>query len=494
MARMSVLSAPDRGAGGTPGRSDAATSPLRAGYRRAVPRDWVATADDGAPREPGGRGDGAPREPGGPADDGAPREPDGRGDGAPREPGGPGDGGRGDGGPRGAASAKPADPDPLSALTLAELRCRTSVKWRVYPEDVLPLWVAEMDAAPAEPVVRAVGAAMARGDTGYPAGTAYQEAFAAFAATRWGWRPNPDRMRLVTDVMLGIVEALGVLTRPGDAVVINPPVYPPFEGFPRYAGRTILPVPLGPDLRLDLPALEEAFAGERSGVVPAAYLLCNPHNPTGTTHTAAELAAVARLAREHGVRVIVDEIHGPIELPGAPFVPYLSVPGAEDGVVLTSASKAWSLAGIKAALLVAGDGAAPDLARVPEEASGGVSHLGVIAHVAALRDGVAWLDAVLAGIARNRDLLGRLVAEHLPGVVYHPPQGTYLAWLDCRALDLDVEPARAFLTRGRVAVNPGPSFGPGGEGFVRLNLATSPAIITEAVRRMATVLPGAAGG
>ncbi len=364
------------------------------------------------------------------------------------------------------------------------------MKWRVYPEDVLPLWVAEMDAPLAEPVVRAVTDAMAIGDTGYPRGSGYQEAFAQFATDRWSWSPDPGRMRLVTDVMFGIVEALAVLTAPGDAVVINPPVYPPLAGYPRYAGRTIVQVPLRADLRLDLRGLEEAFAGEIDGVRPAAYLLCNPHNPTGTAHTRTELATVARLGREYGVRVVVDEIHGPVELPGSSFVPYLTVPGSEEGMVLVSASKAWSLAGLKAALLLAGEGAAADLARVPYEASGGASHLGVIAHVAALRDGRGWLDAVLAGVARNRDLLGDLVAEHLPGAVYHPPEATYLAWIDGRGLDLHEEPARAFLDRGRVAVNPGPSFGAGGDGHVRVNLATSPGILREAVRRMGSVLPG----
>jgi len=380
--------------------------------------------------------------------------------------------------------------DPLSAFALPDLRRRTSMKWRVHPDDVLPLWVAEMDAALAEPVIRAVEGAMRLGDTGYPRGSAYQEAFADFAEERWGWRPAVGRMRLVTDVMLGIVEALRVLTRPGDAVVINPPVYPPFAGYTRYAGREVRTVPLGSDLRLDLRALEAAFAGNDDGVRPAAYLLCNPHNPTGTAHTREELAEVARLARSYGVRVVVDEIHGPIELPGAPFVPYLSVPGSEDAMVLTSASKAWSLAGIKAALLIAGDDAAPDLAQVPYEASGGVNHLGVIAHVAALREGGEWLDAVLAGLARNRDLMGSLLAEHVPGAVYHPPQATYLAWVDCRSLDLDVEPAHAFLHAGRVALNAGPTFGEGGGGHVRINLATSPAVLAEAARRMAKALAG----
>jgi cystathionine beta-lyase len=384
---------------------------------------------------------------------------------------------------------RPSLPDPLSAFTVDELRRgRSSMKWRVYPEDVLPLWVAEMDAALAEPVVRAVADAMARGDTGYPVGIAYQVAFAEFATDRWGWSPDPGRMRLVTDVMLGIVEALRVLTEPGDVVVINPPVYPPFTGYVRYCGRQLLPVPLGPDLRLDLAALESAFAGS-DGVRPAAYLLASPHNPTGTQHTAQELEAVARLAHTYGVRVVVDEIHGPLELPGASFVPFLSVPGGGDALVLTSASKAWSLAGIKSALMIAGEGSTADLARVPYEAGGGVNHLGVIAHVAALREGGEWLDTVLAGLARNREFLGRLLAEHVPAAVYHRPQATYLAWVDCRDLGLGAEPAKVFLHQGRVALNAGHTFGAGGDGHVRVNFATSPAILTEAVHRMAAVLP-----
>jgi cystathionine beta-lyase len=170
------------------------------------------------------------------------------------------------------------------------------------------------------------------------------------------------------------------------------------------------------------------------------------------------------------------------------FVPYLSVPGAERGLSLMSASKGWNLPGLKAALALAGPGAAGDLARMPEEVGHGPSHVGVIAHTAALRDGTAWLDAVLAGLDANRTLLTDLLAAHLPGVVHHLGEATYLAWLDCRALGIGDDPAQAFLHRGRVALSPGPDFGTGGAGHVRLNLATSPEVITEAVRRMASAL------
>jgi cystathionine beta-lyase len=153
-----------------------------------------------------------------------------------------------------------------------------------------------------------------------------------------------------------------------------------------------------------------------------------------------------------------------------------------------SASKAWNLAGLKAALAVAGPAAAADLARLPEEVGHGPSHVGVIAHTAALGDGTAWLDALLTGLDDNRLLLADLLAEHLPAIAYRPGEATYLAWLDCRALDLGDDPADVFLRRGRVALNSGLPFGTGGAGHVRLNLATSPEIIEEGVRRMAAAL------
>ncbi|GAB1325921.1 aminotransferase class I/II-fold pyridoxal phosphate-dependent enzyme [Streptomyces sennicomposti] len=373
----------------------------------------------------------------------------------------------------------------MRVLTPDELRRRTSMKWRTHPADVLPLWVAEMDVPQPEPVVRAVTDALALGDTGYPAGTAYAEALAAFAAKRWGWDTLAvERTALVPDVMLGVVEMLKLVTGPGDPVIVNPPVYPPFFQFVTHMDRRVVQVPLGPGLRLDPDALDEAFGRAVAGGGRAAYLLCNPQNPTGTVHTAAELAAVAERADRHGVRVVADEIHAPLTAAGAAFVPYLSVPGGERGLSLMSASKGWNLAGLKAALAVAGPEAAADLARLPEEVGHGASHLGVIAHTAALRDGIPWLDALLAGLDENRRLLAALLADRLPAIRHRAGQATFLAWLDCRGLGLGDDPAQVFLDRGRVALNSGLPFGEGGAGHVRLNIGTSPELLTEAVRRM----------
>jgi bifunctional pyridoxal-dependent enzyme with beta-cystathionase and maltose regulon repressor activities len=392
--------------------------------------------------------------------------------------------------------------NPLEELTLRQLRQRTSMKWSAHPADVLPLWVAEMDVKLAPTVADALRRAIDNGDTGYPCGTALAEAVSEFASRRWQWHDlEVSRTAIVPDVMLGVVEMLRLVTDRGDAVIVNPPVYAPFYAFVSHDGRRVIEAPLDADGRIDPNALGEAFARATDSGRRAAYLLCNPHNPTGSVHTVDELRLVADLARRFGVRVVSDEIHAPVILSGSRFTPYLTIPGAEDALALTSASKAWSLSGLKAALAIAGPEAAADLRRMPEEVSHGPSHLGVIAHAEAFRTGGEWLDMLLDGLDANRTLLGDLVAEHLPGVKYQWPQGTYLAWLDCRELGFDEEvadglavvadlsgPARWFLDHARVALSSGHVFGTGGSGHVRLNFATSQAILVEATSRMGRAL------
>ena len=320
-------------------------------------------------------------------------------------------------------------------------------------------------------------------------GDAYAEALAEFAVRRWGWDGVVvGRTAIVPDVMLGVVEMLKLVTSPGDAVVVNSPVYPPFFDFVTHMDREVVEAPLGADGRIDFGVMETVLRGLASQGRRGAFLLCNPHNPTGAVHTRDELERVAALTAEFGVRVVADEIHAPLVAGGEKFTPYLSVAGGQDGLALMSASKAWNLAGLKAALAIAGPEAAGDLARMPEEVGHGPSHLGVIGHVAALREGVDWLDALLAGLDENRELLGRLLVEYLPRVRWRPGPGTYLQWLDCRSLELGDDPAQVFLERGRVAVNSGIPFGSGGAGHVRINIATSPAILTEAIERMAAAV------
>lgn len=362
---------------------------------------------------------------------------------------------------------------------------RTSAKWQAYPEDVLPAWVAEMDYPLAEPISRALHDAIDRSDTGYRWAGDLPEALAGFAHRRLGWVIDPARVSVIGDVLVAMAESLRHLADPG-RVVITPPVYPPFFSVvTRIVGREVVEVPLVEGRVLDLPGLASAFA--RPDVT--AFLLSSPHNPTGTIHRREELQAVAGLAREHGVVVIADEIWAPLPLHGRSVTPYLTLGEELTGpdVSLVSASKAFNLAGLKCAQMVAGSPATADRLRerMPVEVTYGASHLGVIAQSAAYRDGDAWLEDTLALISAHADLLGELLDRHIPAIGYSPPEASYLAWLDCRALGLGDDPAAAFLERGRVALNPGPDFGRQGAGFVRFNLATTPETIAEAVRRMA---------
>ena len=381
---------------------------------------------------------------------------------------------------------------PLTALGLDELRCRRSIKWQQYPPDVLPVWVAEMDTPLAAPIAAALAAAVERGDTGYAAPAGLPEAFAGFASRRYGWRPEPAAMRLVPDVMTGVVEVLRILTGPGARVVVNTPAYPPFfHWLPRSDWRLVdSPLAPGPDgYRLDLDRLARDFAAGAD-----AYLLCSPHNPTGVVFSRDDLLAVAELADRYGVQVVADEIHAPLIYPGSAHVPFatLDAPAAARSVTLVSASKPWNLAGLKAALAVPGPDA--DLAGLDPEISESAGLFGVIAGEAAFTDGEPWLARLLEQLDANRRLLGELLAAHLPGIEYRPPQATYLAWLDCRGLALGNDPAAVFLDRGRVALSGGPLFGAPGLGFARFNFATRPDLVAEAVRRMAAAVRPDSGG
>ena len=362
---------------------------------------------------------------------------------------------------------------------------RTGVKWGLYDDDVLPLWVAEMDAAPCEPVVEAVTAALRRGDTGYPLGRDFVAAAVAYAGHTWSWAIDTSRISPVADVMIGLSEILRRATSPGGPVVVSSPVYNAFFDFVDMTGRRIVDAPLSPGGRLDLGALDRTFGELAAGGELTAYLLCNPQNPTGTVHTRDELTGLAEVANRHRVLVVSDEIHAPIVHDGV-FTPFLTVPGGERAVSLFAASKAWNLAGLRSAVVVLG-AEAPSEVTLHEVHSHGASHLGQVAAVAAWTHGRAWLGQVTEEVGANRELLARLLSQHLPEIGYAVPASTYLAWLDCRALDWGEDPAVVLRERGRVAFSSGPSFGQTGRGFVRVNLATSPEILTEAVERMAAV-------
>ena len=371
-------------------------------------------------------------------------------------------------------------------LDLGRLRRRRSEKWARHPADVLPAFIAEMDYDLAEPVRAALRAAVDLDDCGYASLAGLGETFAGFAAARHGWTVDPGRVHLVPDVMAGVDAILALATEPGDGVVINTPVYPPFFAHISNTRRQVVEVPLawgdgGWDL--DFAGLEAAFAaGAR------AYLLASPHNPTGRVFSAADLGRVAALAERYGVLVLSDEIHASLTLPGARHTPYVSLGGAaaEHGVVLASASKAFNIAGLKGAVAVAGSAAGQRLlGRLSESCHYGAGLFGVLASLAAWESAGGWLDALVAQLDFVRGEFGRLLAERLPGARYIPPEASYLAWVDCAALGLGPEPAQVFLDRGRVALGRGLDFGAPGDGFVRVTIGTSSALLAEIVDRMA---------
>jgi cysteine-S-conjugate beta-lyase len=379
---------------------------------------------------------------------------------------------------------------PLHVDDLDLLRRRRSAKWRSYPDNVLPLPVAEMDFPLAPAVQQRLADAVARSDTGYGvADTELSTSLTRFAADRWGWSIDPDHVGHGADVGVACVDLLRILCKPGDKVLISPPVYPPFFHWIAEVGATVAEAPMrqGPSgaWMLDLEALAQAFAAR-----PAAYVLCNPQNPVGRVHHADELVEVARLAARYDVVVVSDEIHAPLVLPGARFTPFLTVPGgAEAGISLLSASKAWNLAGLKCASIVTASDRMQQISeRRPPDARWRVGQFGILATLAAYDESRDWLDALVETLAQRRGQLDELISSNLPEIAWTPPEATYLAWLDCTSIGSGSRPRDLFLERGRVALEPGPDFGSVGSGWVRLNFGTSAEILTEAVQRMRAAL------
>ena len=378
----------------------------------------------------------------------------------------------------------------LTADSIDTLRTRKSAKWRAFDPDVLPLPVAEMDFPVAQPIKDVLISLINASDLGY--GGMVPElpaAFADFAKRKWDWTVDPEQFRLATDVGVAGVEVLRMFTKPGDKVLVNSPVYHNLYNWIAEVGCEVTDSPLidHGDGRwsLDVDGLRKSFA---SGI--ATYILCHPHNPVGHVFTRTELESIAELANEYGVIVISDEIHAPLTFAEEKFIPFLALndTARSVGVCITAASKSWNLAGLKCAQIITQNQALNDkLATLPVNVPWRSSLLGAWASVAAYRDSEPWLDDLMVSLDHNRKLLKELISSHLPRAQYFIPHATYLAWIDLRAYEVE-NPAELLLEKGRVAFNNGQDFGPSGAGFVRLNFATSPEILTEAITRMAHVL------
>ena len=385
----------------------------------------------------------------------------------------------------------PRDPLDLDGLDRDALRQSRGEKWTTYPADVLPVWVADMDFPVAEPIRRVIRRAADRPDVGYPihpAPTDVPQLLAARMQERFGWTIDPRRVELITDVVQGMYVALHQFTREGDGVVVQTPIYPPFLGSVRTMKRRLVENPLRlteSGYEVDLDGLRAADPGARM------LMLCNPHNPSGRVLRRDELEGIAAIAEERDWIVVADEIHSDLVFPGNEHIPFASLSPAAEArtVTLTSASKAFNIAGLRCAVAIFGsDELRKGFLGLPRHLRGGLGILGIEATRAAWLEGGPWLARVLAYLESNRDFLAEFVRRELPEVGLHPPEATYLAWLDCRKLGLEPSPYHFFLTRGRVATSDGAAFGDPGKGFARINFATSRPILAEALERIAKSL------
>ena len=379
----------------------------------------------------------------------------------------------------------------IDTLDAETIRANGSLKWTSQP-GALGAWVAEMDFGLAPAVRRALDEAMAHDLTGYVPPTAANdlvEAVRGYLDAHYGWAVEPEQVHPAGDVLSVLGDMLTVWTQPGAPVIVPTPAYMPFVSLPKAYGHPVLQVPLRHDeagWTLDLDDLDAAFrAGGR------VLILCNPHNPIGKVYTRDELLGIAEVVERHGGQVFADEIHAPLVFDpvATPHIPYATLGDEVAAHTLTafSASKAFNLPGLKCAQFVVTN---PDHAAWLREHhfSGGAGTLGVVANVAAYRDGWGWFADVLAYLDGNRRLLAQLVRDQLPEVRMDLPQATYLAWLDVSALGLGDEPGAFFADKANVVMNEGATCGDAGRGFVRLNFATSRPVLRQIVQRLADAL------
>jgi cystathionine beta-lyase len=380
----------------------------------------------------------------------------------------------------------------LDAIGIDRLREIGSVKWSIFP-GTIGAFVAEMDFGVAPAIKSALDRAVDDGLLAYlppTVATAMSEACARWQRDRYGWEVPAERVKPVPDVLTALRSTIDYFTEPGSKIVLPTPAYMPFLTIPAMHDREIIEVPmLIEDGRyvFDLDGIDRAFAAG-GGLL----ILCNPYNPLGRVFTRAELEAVSEVVARHDARVFSDEIHAPLVFAPHVHVPYASISEEAAGHTITaaSASKAWNLPGLKAAQVILTNDADAEVWARPEVAwaEHGASTLGVIANTAAFDDSREWLDETREYLDGNRALLGELLAEHIPGMGYTPPEGTYIAWLDARSLGIEGSPADFFREQAGVALTDGIACGAAGEGFLRFILATPRPIIAQAVRQMAAAL------
>ncbi len=373
---------------------------------------------------------------------------------------------------------------------IIDRRASDSIKWNLYGE-AIPLWVADMDFPAPEPVIRALSERVAHGIFGY--GKEPEELRPLLVERLkklYGWEVSPDALVFLPGIVSGFHVAAQAVTCPGDGILVQTPVYFPFFRVPPNLHLVLNEMELtrrdSGQYEVDFDLFEETITG-RTGL----FLLCSPHNPVGRVFTREELERMAEICLRHDIAICSDEIHCDLVFEGHPHVPIasLSPEVARQTITLMAPSKTYNVAGIHASVGIIPD---PELRNQFQAAGAGlVPHMGVLGYTAMLsayRDGDDWLEQVLAYMQANRDVLYDYVHKNLPGITMAKPEGTYLAWLDCREADLPGNAHKFFLEEAGVAMNDGATFGKGGEGFVRLNFACPRATLVQALEQMREAL------
>lgn len=386
-------------------------------------------------------------------------------------------------------TSRPTDAE-LFALSDAELRSRASLKWSTIEPDVLPAWVAEMDVRLAPAITQTLQDALSRDDAGYPAsGDAVSTAFCDFARERWDWHIEAEHISIHVDAATAAAKLMRHYAGSENRVLIMPPVYNRFYDWMQVSQVQPAEAPLTDVSNggfFDFPTIE---AHLQAGV--RVILLCNPHNPLGRVFSKQELSQLADLAVRYDAVVISDEIHAPLVYPGVEYTPWLALSDAarRTGIALHTATKSWNFAGLKCGIAVRSATGPWPADLDPKITLNDSGFWGLLATEAAFRDGRGWLDAVREHFQSQTQLLRDLLTTHLPDVRFHPPQASFLAWLDFRDTGLTEEPADYFLREARVALSPGTGFGTVGQGCARLNMGTSAERLERIVTAMGAVWP-----
>ncbi len=375
--------------------------------------------------------------------------------------------------------------------TPLDQRHSDSEKWRRYPEDVLPLWVADMDFISPQPVIRALQERVAHGIFGYGTEpTVLRRVLAERMLHLYSWQVSEADFVFLPGVITGFNLACRVMASPGDAVLIQPPIYPPILDAPGNAGLGGKLVPLVQDTdgryHIDFDLFERSIDEH-----VRLFILCNPHNPVGRVFEREELERMAEICLRHNILICSDEIHCDLVFSGHHHIPIATLDPAiaMRTITLMAPSKTFNIAGLQCSFAIIQNTALRQ--RFYSARSGLVPYvnlMGFVAALAAYQDGQPWLEKVLTYLEANRDFLVEYISNHLPGIRVYRPEATMLAWLDCRAAPIPADPYRFFLEHARVALSDGKAFGLGGEGFVRLNFGCSRKILVEALERMRQAL------